>query len=102
LGTPIPPPRGSIFDAETHPRGAKVISIEATVTLAAQPNPVPLEDRQRLTAAQPFIEVDDPRIRNAADALGGSTPTEIARRAYEWGLPTTSSRPSRRDTFAAR
>lgn len=66
------------------PFGVRVISVSAVVAFAPQPRPERLADPVPLTAAERFIEVDAPAIRDAARRLGGTSPDEIARRAYEW------------------
>ena len=64
--------------------GVRAVSVEARVAFATSPTPVRLAGVEQLTGPAPFIEVDHPLIHEAATKLGGTSPEDIARRAYEW------------------
>lgn len=85
------------------PFGQKVISLDATVHLAAAPLPEPLET-EKFLEPEPFIESDDSSIHERASRLSGTSPREIALQAQDFvraALTATSYTPEDRGAAQA-
>jgi transglutaminase-like putative cysteine protease len=73
-----------VFTLTIPPYGSKIVSIDATVALANEPNLLETPPPTGFSGAEEFIEVDHPRIQEAANAIPGSSPEEVARGIHQW------------------
>lgn len=72
------------FRIDLGPHARRTIVLTAGLRFAAIPRGESLPESSRFTRAERFLEVEDPQIREAAIALGGERPGEIARAALDW------------------
>lgn len=78
------------FRVDLGPFATKVISVTSIVAFTYDPEPAALSIPIEFTKPEPFIEVDDPRIRQVAASLGHMASSgkggaeRLAREAYEY------------------
>ncbi|WP_177200958.1 transglutaminase family protein [Roseateles sp. YR242] len=66
------------------PLGAKVVTVQAEVSLRPEPVAQPLADPAAWLQAERFIESTDPAVRELAAALRRETPAQTLDAIYDW------------------
>ena len=89
------------FELNLAPYASKVVGVEAVVVFAAATQRQPLARPGDYVAAEPFIEVGDSRIQQAALALGGTDPRRPRASHLQIGSPASSSPPATSPSPAA-
>ena len=69
---------------EFPPFGFKVVSIQARLSMADEPNVVPVEQTGIFIRPEKYIESDYPEIVRRANTLKGKDPAHTANKIYDW------------------